>query len=81
MVPERSGYPEVFVAEASVLAVAIELCVRSSRLSGLMEILLINCTFPLDCVDVADADAGFEAAGLKVLQLENRQTTRINMGE
>src|ERR1700744_4350737 len=60
-------------AFVSVLGGVMELRVRSSRPSGLMEILLMNCTLPSDCVVVLEA-AGCDAAGLKVLQLEARQT-------
>jgi hypothetical protein len=74
-VPLRSITAALFVF-AGVLT---ELRDSSFLESGLTEILLINCTEPSFCV--GDAGAGdFEAAGLKVLQLENTKSTTDVMG-
>ena len=62
----------------SLVKVVIELWVLSWRPSGLMEILLMNWTEPVDSV-VVDA-GGLEAAGLTELQLvASKKRVTINM--
>ncbi len=81
MAPERSGEAAALAEEALVFTVVMEECDASCRPSGLMEILLINCTLPFEFVVVVDDDApGFETAGLNVLQLDNRQKITISIG-
>ena len=81
MAPDERSELAVF-EEAFLFIVVSELCVRSSRPSGLIDILLINCTFPLavELVVVVDDDAGLEVAGLNVLQLESKQINTMSMG-
>src|SRR6185437_4741869 len=67
---------EAAIGFASLFIIVMELCVSSLRASGLIEMLVINCTFPSDCTVDLEVFA-CAVAGLNVLQPEAKQTINV----